>query len=162
MKTYVITVSREFPKTHKRAGQDTEFFEKLACSLFCPGPSMQCEGCEKDPAIFKKIHTIRQNYDLWEKRIKEVQAGRAILSIRSCSRQVKLVDLDEGHGVGIQKLEFLNADLKFQVYTESPTLPSIKHLANNDGLSFDDFKEWFKGCDLSKPLAIIHFTQLRY
>ena len=33
------------------------------------------------------------------------------------------------------------------------------HLSNNDGLDFDDWKEWFKGYDLSKPLAIIHFTK---
>ena len=27
---------------------------------------------------------------------------------------------------------------------------------------YDDFKEWFKGYDLSKPMAIIHFTAFRY
>lgn len=35
-------------------------------------------------------------------------------------------------------------------------------LAHNDGLSTDDFKEWFRGYDLSQPLAIIHFTKFRY
>jgi hypothetical protein len=38
----------------------------------------------------------------------------------------------------------------------------LDYLAKNDGLSLDDFKEWFKGYDLSKPLALIHFTKFRY
>lgn len=35
-------------------------------------------------------------------------------------------------------------------------------LANNDGLSKEDWQEWFRGYDLSKPMAIIHFTKFRY
>ena len=35
-------------------------------------------------------------------------------------------------------------------------------LAKNDGLSDDDFREWFKKIDFSKPMAIIHFTDFRY
>lgn len=56
MKTYVITLSQYFLATHKRAGDPTDFKEK-----FLSG---------------EKIHTIRANYPLWEKRIKEVQEGR--------------------------------------------------------------------------------------
>ena len=29
-------------------------------------------------------------------------------------------------------------------------------------MSLDDFKAWFKGYDLHKPMAIIHFTNYRY
>ena len=35
-------------------------------------------------------------------------------------------------------------------------------LAKNDGLSFNDWFYWFEKYDLSKPLAIIHFTKFRY
>jgi len=35
-------------------------------------------------------------------------------------------------------------------------------LANNDGLSAEDFEAWFKGYNLSEPMAIIHFTEFRY
>jgi hypothetical protein len=38
----------------------------------------------------------------------------------------------------------------------------IDKLAENDGLSLVDFKAWFKGYDLSKPMAIIHFINFRY
>jgi hypothetical protein len=64
MKTFVLTLSRRFPKTHKRAGEDTEFIEKLVCSLSCPG---DCSDCHINTELFKKIHTIRANYDLWAK-----------------------------------------------------------------------------------------------
>ncbi len=35
-------------------------------------------------------------------------------------------------------------------------------LARNDGLSLEDWEAWFKDYDLSKPMAIIHFTPFRY
>lgn len=54
-KTYVLMLSELFPKTHNKAGMPTEFKEKVLNK--------------------KKIHTIRANFPLWEKRIKEVQEG---------------------------------------------------------------------------------------
>lgn len=65
MKTYVLTLSKVFPKTHKRAGEPTDF-----------------ELLFKDNNYFDKIHTIRANYPLWKQRISEIQAGRAVLSVR--------------------------------------------------------------------------------
>ena len=38
----------------------------------------------------------------------------------------------------------------------------VSDLAKNDGLSLTYFTDWFKGYDLSKPMAIIHFTKFRY
>jgi len=32
----------------------------------------------------------------------------------------------------------------------------------NDGLTSNDWLEWFKNYDLSQTLAIIHFTKFRY
>lgn len=61
MKTYVLTLSKVFPKTHKRAGEETEFELK-----FVFGGNLE------------KKHTIRANYPLWEYRISEVQKGRAV------------------------------------------------------------------------------------
>lgn len=62
MKTYVITVSEKFPTKHKRKGEPTFFRENILA--------------------VKKIHTIRNNYEFWKKRIDEVQNGNAVLSIR--------------------------------------------------------------------------------
>lgn len=73
MKTYVITLSRHFLANHKRAGEETHFKEK-----FLLGQGLT----DYDTPSMAKIHTIRANYPLWEKRIKEVQEGRAVLSVR--------------------------------------------------------------------------------
>lgn len=151
MKTYVLTLSKVFPRTHARAGEPTEFREK-----FLSG---------------EKIHTIRANYILWVRRINDIQAGNAVLSIRQWtgkpyrSKQVEIARLTAKDGIGIQILSFDK---------DRDGVPSLKYfnisgkyidreiLANNDGLTLDDWREWFKGYDLSKPMAIIHFTQFRY
>ena len=155
MKTFVLTVSRTFPKTHKRAGEQTHFTEKIACGVFCPG---DCSDCNfKNP----KIHTIRGNYELWEKRAKEINEGRAILSIRYWSgkpyrsKQVELYKLEE---IGLQKLD----NPKNFVWAEIDGKKcNWEDVAKNDGLSFDDFCEWFK-VRQNSPMAVIHFTQWRY
>jgi hypothetical protein len=152
MKTYVLIVSRVFPKTHKRAGEPTNFREKIL------------EG--------EKIHTIRANYHLWAKRVEEVQRGEAIIAIRYWSgkpynsKQLRICELDKNSGVGMQELRFyydhidgpyINTKERHIGYIGMTSL-----FSKNDGLSLDDFKEWFKGYDLSKPLALIHFTKFRY
>lgn len=157
MKTYVITLSKHFLANHKRAGEETHFKEK-----FLLGQGLT----DYDTPSMAKIHTIRANYPLWEKRIKEVQEGRAVLSIRQWtgnpyrSKQVEIAMLTAENGVGVQKLEFYNNTLGLChigiVYQRK------YELAHHDGLSFEDWEEWFKGYDLSKPLAIIHFTKFRY
>lgn len=157
MKTYVITLSRHFLANHKRAGEETHFKEKFILGQGLTGyntPSMA------------KLHTIRANYTLWERRIKDVQEGRAVLSIRQWtgkpyrSKQVEIARLTADDGVGIKRIEFVNSNLG---------LPRIgivyqrKHeLAHNDGLTFEDWEDWFKDYDLSKPMDVIHFTKFRY
>ena len=157
MKTYVITLSRHFLTNHKRAGEETHFKEK-----FLLGQGLT----DYDTPSLAKIHTIRANYPLWEKRIKEVQDGHAVLSIRQWtgkpyrSKQVEIAMLTAENSVGVQKLEFYNNTLGLChigiVYQRK------YELAHHDGLSFEDWEEWFRGYDLSKPLAIIHFTKFRY
>lgn len=157
MKTYVITLSRHFLANHKRAGEETHFKEK-----FLLGQGLT----DYDTPSMAKIHTIRANYSLWEKRIKEVREGRAVLSIRQWtgkpyrSKQVKIATLTAENGVGVQKLEFYNNTLGLChigiVYQRK------YELAHHDGLSFEDWEEWFKGYDLSEPMVIIHFTKFRY
>lgn len=166
MKTFVLTLSKYFPKTHKRAGESTDFIKKLVCSLSCPG---DCSICDIDQTKFKKIHTIRANYELWTKRIDQIQKGEARLSIRYWSGkpynspQVQIHELDKYSDIGIQKLEFSASGIigMIRIDNEFPDV-SIADIAVNDGLSYLDFKEWFKNYDLSKPMAIIHFTGMRY
>lgn len=179
MKTHVLIVSRTFPKTHKRAGEETYFPDKILYQqklkegyetpcLICSHHYETSGKCKKcfDPF---KIHTIRSNYELWDKRIKEVQEGKAILSLRYWlgkpydSKQVEFCRLDKDSDVGIQLLQFsasgligmIRIDEKYGQY-------HLDLLSKNDSLSLEDFKDWFKGYDLSKPMAIIHFTKFRY
>ena len=75
------------------------------------------------------------------------------------SKQVEFLRLGKDDGVGIQKVEF-KAD-EFGPLVDGKN-QFVSDLAKNDGLSLTDFTDWFKGYDLSKPLAIIHFTKFRY
>lgn len=150
MKTYVLTLSKVFPKTHKRAGEPTDF-----------------ELLFKDNNYFDKIHTIRANYPLWGERISRIQEGKARLSIRQWtgkpyrSKQVEIASLTADDGVGIQKLSFSREMLSFEIDDKGFAIPESL-LAENDGLSLEDWIDWFKGYDLDKPMAIIHFTKFRY
>ena len=75
MKTYVITLSRYFPAKHSKAGEPTQFRDAFYEGMvFNRGSECTC--------LRPKLHTIRANYPLWEKRIKDVQDGKAFLSIR--------------------------------------------------------------------------------
>lgn len=150
MKTFVLTLSTKFPATHYLRGQETDFFQKI-----------------KDGT---KIHTIRANFPLWKKRFEKINAGEACLSIRYwtgkpyASKQEEFLKLTKDDGIGIQVLQFNNSDVEFPKIVKQYTTEWVERgiLAKNDGLSLDDFVNWFKGYDLSNPLAIIHFTKFRY
>lgn len=158
MKTYVLTLSKVFPASHYRKGEPTNF--RAAFNSGQPFKKDADTFCE-----FPKLHTIRANYELWAKRFEQIERGEAQLSIRQWSglpyrsKQIQLVLLSRKDGIGLQRLMF----------DKSRFLPNVDyhpvgigHLANNDGLTLDDWEEWFKNYDLSKPLAVIQFTKFRY
>jgi len=177
MKTYVLTVSRVFPCTHKRKGDQTYFKDKIEMALGRFERGSVIEHDTKSVIEFwPKIHTIRSNYELWSKRIEKVQKGEAVISVRYWSGkpyhkddngigQVEVCQLDRDSGIGCQQIEFLNGNIYDPVTDFAKNgiaYIKISELSKSDGLSLDDFKEWFKGYDLSKPMAIIHFTKFRY
>lgn len=152
MKTYVIMISKSYPKTHPKSGQHTCFLSNIIKR--------------------NKIHTIRTNYDLWLKRIAEVQDGKAKISLREWSgkpyrsKQLILKELTANDGVGLEKVY-----IRFETWCNVVPVHNrlnyklgvrAEEIAENDGLTLQDFKDWFKGADLAEPLAIIHFTQFRY
>ena len=153
MKTYVITLSKYFPATHKQHGKPTYFRDKF---YFPPYMGMS-----------KKYHTIRANYDLWAKRFKKIAAGESCLSVREWtgapyrSKQIEIARLTREDGIGIQRLEIANFYGSDRFIVDGYDV-ALSSLAINDGLSIDDWLEWFKDYDRTKPLAIIHFTKKRY
>jgi hypothetical protein len=175
MKTYVITLSQFFPVGHNQSGNETNFKYEFLLGQCCPDCEVKqdlsvkeisrCNSCIR-ACLRPKLHTIRTNYPIWEKRIGEVQAGQAVLSVRQWtgkpyrSPQIEVAKLTSATGIGIQKLVFCGALSRFKI--ENRTIPFTEQLANNDGLSLDNWIEWFNGYDLNQPMAIIHFTKFRY
>lgn len=149
MKTYVIILSKVFPTTHPRKGENTRFFNPLKMSL-------------------QKLHTIRSNYPLWKARFEKIEAGKACLSVRFWedkpyrSKQVELARLTAEDGIGLQMLSFAPFYTLTVPFVDSHRI-APDTLAANDGLSLQDWRDWFLGtADLTSPLAIIHFTKFRY
>lgn len=153
MKTHVLIISRTFPKTHVKAGEPTHFIEKMSIIHHLEDPTLTSD----------KIHTIRVNYDLWNKRIIEVRKGLAILSLRYWSgkpynsKQIEFTRLNANSGIGIQKLE----NKVDYALIDGKAFP-WNYVAKNDGLSLEDFEEWFKAKNKLVPMAIIQFTLFRY
>lgn len=149
--TYYLTLSQVFPSTHCRAGEPTGF---------------------KDSLRKTKLHTIRANYDFWARRFEKIERGEAVLSIREWvgkpygkgSTQREICRLTREDGIGLQRLDFANGTLSTAWIDWGKRRLScpMELLARNDGLSLNDWREWFMGYDLSKPMAIIHFTKYRY
>lgn len=142
MKTYVITLSRVFPKSHIRAGEPTGFKDKLLNGT--------------------KIHTIRSNYPLWKKRIDEIQKGDACLSIRQWtdkpyrSKQIEIARFTKDDGIGLESITLPEIYDLVDVFNDYPGLDT------NDGLTREDWLHWFSGYETNKQMPIIHFTGFRY
>lgn len=163
MKTFVITFSREFPSYHKRCGEPTNFVEKIISG--------------------EKIHTIRSSYMVWEDRFKKIYRGEACLSLRYWSdkpyrsKQVEFLRLTKDDGICLQPIiisdnrdyfvakpfnigEIITNAHLINISKTDEDLLILSQIAQNDGLSVDDFKYWFK--DRQFEGVIIHFTNFRY
>lgn len=161
MKTYVIMLADKFPATHPKAGISTGFVHKLHAAI----------NGWSDHA-FVKLHTIRANYPLWAKRFEQIERGDACLSIRQWSgkpynsKQVEIARLTKEDGIGLQKFEVsanyagINNWQHFKI--DDRAYMSINDIPNKDGLTREDWIDWFKNYDISKPMAIIHFTKFRH
>lgn len=174
MKTYSIFLPKTFPSTHVSAGEPTDFeakFNNARMWANCRTISkVTCKGISWSGN--SKLHTIRPNYDLWAKRFKEIDSGEAVLSIRqwvgrpcskwSCQREIARLTREDG--IGLQRVEFFHPRFSAAYIDNGKCLlcGPLYVLAHNDGLLLSEWLEWFKGYNLSKPMAIIHFTKFRY
>lgn len=146
-------ISSHFPKSHTRAGQLTFFIDEIL--------------------KVRKIHTIRDNFDLWKKRVDEVNKGEAIISIRTWeglpyrSKQIEKLQLTKHSGCGVELITMYKHSENEIVYSiNSKNLEALYIIARNDGLQLEDFRKWFfpewKGKEQYFKGAIIHFTNFRY
>jgi len=123
-------------------------------------------GFKKKILSGEKRHTIRHSYEFWKKRIDEINAGRAILSVRQWSgrpynsKQKEIKQFKQGE-VSYQSVAITGqaSDVGIQQSSGGYKLLSnkkIKTLAENDGVTLKQFQSFFKGGVLDG--IIIHFT----
>ena len=74
------------------------------------------------------------------------------------SKQIQIFEFIAERGIDIQKLEDPS---NFVFAPVNGKMINWEEIAKNDGLSFDDFCDWFK-VRSNKPMAIIHFTTKMY
>lgn len=148
MKTIVLTFAKQFMKGHPKAGMPTHFEQKIMDTFSYEGKA-------------RKIHTIRGNYPYWKKRIDQVNNDEALLSLRNWkgkpyrSKQHEFLALRKA---GYQRISI---DTFGFITVEGNSSFTNKFMANNDGLSENDFDYWF-GDKLPFEGIIIHFTDFRY
>jgi hypothetical protein len=165
-KKHKLTISSVFPKGHPKAGKETFYDHKIIGVV---------SGIKQPDSCGEKIHAIEYDYKLWKERIDLVNSGDAVLDLyyQVGDNFRKFHTFDKDSGIEVQKLGFFrNSNLPFVSITTtshggramSATFREIdiNQLAENNGLSLQDFQEWLKISDHSKPLAIIHFTKFRY
>lgn len=141
LKKVVLMVSQNFMADHKRKGDPTNFVQSIQDKV--------------------KIHTLRfDEKGHWEKSFKKIEEGKAFLSIKIWtgkpyySTPKEIFRLYKEDGIGLQKIGYM--DDEFCSFDKSELV------AENDGLSPDDFNEWFKKVKIGQRLVILHFTGFRY
>ena len=150
-KKQILTFSRVFPASHSKAGQPTGFEEKLRAG--------------------SKIHTIRADKKgVWKKAEEAISEGRKYLSARVWtgrpynSEQREIMTTGR---IGLQSITMTYSvdDPLPEAWVDGKQVP-VELLAKNDGLSGEDFVEWFFGTKLYSGNVfegvIIHLTDFRY
>lgn len=140
----VITFSVTFPAYHPRKGEHTNFIMNVR-----KGYSSRIHDYQPDEDA--KHHTIR-NGNRWKKG--DFCSLRYWIDKPYCSKQQQMfendVELIEVYKIKIGK-DFetisLENNTNFEIYTQFSFNRNvnelIKQLAKNDGLSVQDFKDWF-------------------
>ncbi len=178
----VVLLSKTFFPQHYRAGEANNFSQKVL------------DGTKK--------HTCRKNYAYWKDIIGRLKDKGGVLSVRQWAGmpyhkpgQETIVDIP-AELVGVQKLELRRDRQVTKVYETGKREPvtegitydwtaevdgwktPISLIAENDGLTVEEFKAWFKPVfdEAEKKhkelaavsnatfldFAIIHFTKERY
>lgn len=146
-KKVVLTLCKNFPSVHPRAGEPTGFEDKLKSG--------------------EKIHTIRGNIKgVWENRYEAIKSGRKYLSVREWtgrpynSEQREYARYDS---IGLQRITMVyGIDQAVPlVWIDGKEVP-IETVAKNDGIPVEDFIPWFLGHENTFNGVVIHFTDFRY
>lgn len=167
-------VAKHFPAGHPRAGEKPNFRAKILFGKNCywgedAGNIITIEQLRMSGGypekMTPKIHTIRSNYNLWAKRAEKINSGEAVLSLRQWtgkpyrSKQEEFLRLEK---VGVQKVRVIRMTMHghFSIHTiVEGKMVGIDVVAKNDGLSVNDFCNWFTN---GVNGVVIHFTDFKY
>lgn len=151
-KTVVLMLSHHYPKTAIHAGKPTHFKEKLL------------DG--------RKIHTCRGRYDGWAHNIDKVNELNYVMSVREWDgrpygKGVKQKVIKEYRKAGYQRftMKYDRDTDELKCVIDGKRFTDIAALARNDGMTLEEFKDWFFGQGMSRSVysgIIIHFTDFRY
>lgn len=134
----VLILSSRFPQTHPRAGEPTGFPEAFA------------EG--------RKIHTIRANAKM-HFRDGDMVSLRTWTGRPYASKQIEFGQVK----IGIEPIVMEPCVMGVTCFVGS-TMVTGSLMAENDGLSWEDFRDWF-WTDSKRAIVagdILHFTDMRY
>lgn len=143
--TVVVILSKDTFENGKKANKPSDFAEKVKTG--------------------RKLHTIRGNFEYWDKKIAKMKETGGVLSVRQWSAapyrspQEVIIEVPADK-VGVQKLELTQEGLNISHTTESGEsiasavvydyyaqvdgLPvTLFELAQNDGLTEKEFVAWF-------------------
>lgn len=159
-KKILMTLSKSFPLTHSRKREATDFSTKLRRTL---------DGKQGD----RKIHTIRSNYTQWKHNLDKVIDKQYFISVREWSgrpyhtKQIELYRIYAKVSYQSIRLVYRAADKSVSCTIDGRVFTDLDLLAKNDGLSRQDFLEWYfpilsEDRDRSFEGIIIHFTDFRY
>ena len=150
-KKVIITFCKKFPASHSRAGELTGFEPKIKNG--------------------KKIHTIRADKKgTWKKNVRDINSGKKYLSMREWTGRPynsEQREYGQRERIGLQSITmtYNSEDALPQAWVDGKKVP-VETLAKTDGLSTQDFVEWFFGTKLYSENVfegkIIHITDFRY
>lgn len=143
----VITFARQFPVTHPKAGQPTNFLPKIWESFGEVGHDLKLTqdiNLALEGNWNPKKHTIRSG-NRWKKG--DMFSPRVWSGRPYCSRQVRISDDKELHEVWDIEIDIAGDSSIVRLEGKYLSRGGIERLAENDGLSYEEFKAWF-----NKPL----------
>jgi len=177
----VVILSKNFFPQHPKKGEETNFKELVKSG--------------------KKKHTCRSNYEYWKTKIVRLQTVGGALSLRQWSASPyrspqEVIEDIPAELVGVQKLELRRTKVfnqHFEIGNKRPIAETVIYewaaevdgcniplplLAENDGLSTEDYKAWFSPvfdkaekkypelaamtASVTIDFSVIHFTKERY
>ena len=146
-KLAVLMLSTAFMKGHSKAGKPTEFKAKLLAGT--------------------KLHTIRGNFEWWQRKAQQINAGEMELSNRQWSgkpyrsQQVEVARLSH---LEVQRFEaaYGSTDPQPRVWIDGCEVADVEQVAHNDGLELAEWQEWFFKHTNHFEGVVLQFTSFKY